>query len=205
MFSWRARTDLSGAGSTHLAFRVLFGDLHGPRTGTRPAFQYAPRPRDRGEYQPVVEHHVEDLVHILEAFDLVLLAKTRGQNQQCVARQSPAYVVDWGEVYPVFQGISLELSVAVDNNLPVRVVDGNSLGIAMSGLAALSASALSRDPRRITHPSFMVAVLDLGRPGSCEWRISKKETKHTQREQESLEIQSPGAQVGRPGTRVQAS
>jgi hypothetical protein len=28
---------------------------------------------------------------------------------------------------------------------------------------------------------------------------------HTQRERKRLEIQSPGARVGRPGTRVQAS
>jgi hypothetical protein len=72
-------TGRSGADSTHLAFRVLLGDLHGPRTGTRPAFQDSSWARNRREYQPAVEHHVEDLVHILEAFDLILLAKARGQ------------------------------------------------------------------------------------------------------------------------------
>ncbi|KAL2258696.1 hypothetical protein VTK26DRAFT_7887 [Humicola hyalothermophila] len=39
----------------------------------------------------------------------------------------PAY--HWSEINPVLQCIALEFSVAVHNDLPISVVDGDSLGI----------------------------------------------------------------------------
>lgn len=66
---------LSQFRSTHLAFWVLFGDLYGPTTGAEPAFQDATRARDGRKYEPVVEHHVENFVHILQPIDLILLVE----------------------------------------------------------------------------------------------------------------------------------
>ena len=67
---------------THLAFGILLGNLHGPGTRAGTALQDAPWARDRREYEPVVEHHVEDLVHILEAIDFVLLPRVGHQSDR---------------------------------------------------------------------------------------------------------------------------
>jgi len=60
-------------GCTHLTFRILFGNLQGPRAGPRSTLQNSPWPRNRRKYEPVVEHHVEDAMHILESIDFVLV------------------------------------------------------------------------------------------------------------------------------------
>ena len=160
---------------------MLFGHLHGPRTRPRSTVEDSPRARYGGEYKPVVEHHVEDLVHILEAIDLVLLP------HRIVVRSTiddkaelPAYIVDRRKVHPVFQGISLELSVAVHDDFSVCVVDRDCLGIAMSSLATpLCMGVESVSKRRITHPSFMVA--GMGLPYSRDVANLDRETKHTRR------------------------
>lgn len=79
-------------------------------------------------------------MHILEPIDFVLLPSVEHQSdRQQAAGKRPAYIVNWSKVYSVFQGIPLELSVAVYDNFSVYVVDGDGLGIAMSGLARVSA------------------------------------------------------------------
>lgn len=124
---------------THLAFRILFGNVHGPCPGSGPTLQDPPRSRDRREYEPVVEHHVEDAVHVLEALNLILCA--RGTVNSLAVRGGQhrlAYIVHRSKVYPILKCVSLELSVAVNNDLPISVVDGNRLGIAELGLATLA-------------------------------------------------------------------
>ncbi len=58
---------------TNLAFWVFCRHLNGPRTGPRTAFKDSPQTRNRREDQSVVEHPVEDTVHVLQTLDLVLV------------------------------------------------------------------------------------------------------------------------------------
>lgn len=119
---------------------MLFSHLHGPRTRSRSTIEDSPRARYWRENEPVVEHHVEDLVHILETIDLVLLpSRIAVRSTIDDMAEHSAYIVDWSEVYPIFQGIPLKLSVAVHNDFSIRVVDGDCLGIAMFNLAILPA------------------------------------------------------------------
>ncbi len=98
-------------------------------------------------------------MHILEKIDLVLRFVNRWSEQQWLTRNGPAYIVDRRKVHAIVQGVLLKLPVAVEDDLPICFVEGNCLGIAVSGLA--SPSAWRREPESkhwITHPSFMVAV-----------------------------------------------
>lgn len=161
---------------------MLFGHLHGPRTRSRSTIEDSPRARYWGEYEPVVEHHVEDLVHILETIDLVLLpGRTVVRSTIDDMAELSAYIVDWSKVYPILQGITLEFSVAVHDDFSVCVVDGDCLGIAMfrlSDFPCMSVESVSK--LRITHPSFMAAVMGL--PYSCDVANLDGETKHTHAE-----------------------
>lgn len=62
-----------------------------------------------------------------------------------------AHIVHRGKVYPVFQRVPLELPVAVDNNLPIGVVDRHGLGITMSSSVMGSARMWRHGPSRGLH------------------------------------------------------
>lgn len=87
---------------THLAFRVLLSNLHGPGTAPRSALQDSPWAGDGREYEPVVEHHVEDLVHILEAFDFVLLHERTAVRPESVDKKGFQLTSSTGAKYIPF-------------------------------------------------------------------------------------------------------
>jgi hypothetical protein len=61
--------------STYLAFWVLFGNLDSPRAAAIAAVQDPSWVWNGREEQPIVEHHVEDSMHILQPIDLILLLR----------------------------------------------------------------------------------------------------------------------------------
>jgi hypothetical protein len=62
-----------------------------------------------------------------------------------------AHIVNRSKVYPVFQRVPLELPVGVHDNLSIRVVDRNGLGITMSSSVTGSARMRRHGPSRGLH------------------------------------------------------
>lgn len=159
--------------TTHLAFRVLLGNLHGPRAGPGAAVQDSAWSGNRWEDEPVVEHHVEDPVHILEKIDFVLPGRANMISRGIRSMQSAAYIVDWAEIDAVLHGISLELPVAVHDEFPIGVVDRHGLGVAISSLAALFGRCLEHRASNTLRSWLrrVVPVVTL----FAAWKVSSRE------------------------------
>lgn len=74
------------------------------------------------------------------------------------ARRSISYFVYRGKINAVFDGISLELPIVVDDDLAVGVVDGDRLVIAISGLAICLFRQTS-EIQRLKYPSFIFSEI----------------------------------------------
>jgi hypothetical protein len=59
-----------------------------------------------------------------------------------------AYIVNRRKVYSVLDGVSLEFSVAVYNQLLVSAVDRNGLRVTVFGLATLRARVMRLEPQQ---------------------------------------------------------
>lgn len=73
-----------------------------------------------------------------------------------------SHVVNRSEIYPVLQGVPLELPIGIDDDISVRIVDRDGLIIAVTGSAEFGTGVEWKHVGTgTTHPSFMVAATRL--------------------------------------------